>query len=107
MRRVLICAVTLGFALAFTGGCGVPQEEHDQVLKDLDACKKNLADVKSNAESEKNKLQAQVDELAQKREALLKAMARARRSSRRCARPRLPPRSAPPSTSSSWPSCSR
>ena len=74
MRRVLICAVTLGFALAFTSGCGVPQEEHDQVVKDLDACKKNLADAKANAESEKNKLQAQVDELAKKKEALLKAM---------------------------------
>jgi chemotaxis protein MotB len=73
MRRVLICAVTLGFALA-AGGCGVPQEEHDQVVKDLDACKKNLADAKSNAESERNKLQAQVDELAKKKDALLKAM---------------------------------
>ena len=73
MRRVLICAVTLGFALA-AGGCGVPQEEHDQVVKDLDACKKNLADAKSNAESERNKLQSQVDELAKKKDALLKAM---------------------------------
>lgn len=73
MRRVLICAVTLGFALA-AGGCGVPQEEHDQVVKDLDTCKKNLADAKSNAESERTKLQAQVDELGQKKDALLKAM---------------------------------
>jgi chemotaxis protein MotB len=76
MRTMLICAATLGIALAF-GGCGIPQEQHDAVVKDFEACKKNLSDTKNklaSAEGDKDKLKGEVDALAKKKADLLKAM---------------------------------
>jgi len=76
MRRALMSASVIGMFLG-VGACGVPQEQHDAVLKDLENCKKDLSSTKSSldaAEGERNKLKADVDELAKKKAAMIKDM---------------------------------
>jgi chemotaxis protein MotB len=72
MRTFLGCASVAGLALAF-GACGIPQEQHDAVLKDLDTCKTELASTKnslSTTMAERNKLKDELATLGAKRDEL-------------------------------------
>lgn len=76
MRLILRCASVALLALALAA-CGIPEETHNAVVKDLEKCKNELASTKGaldQATGEKDKLKSEVDELAKKKEALLKEM---------------------------------
>jgi chemotaxis protein MotB len=76
MRHIVRYASLAGLVLALAA-CGIPEETHNAVLKDLDNCKSELASTKDSlqaATGEKDKLKSEVDELARKKEALLRAM---------------------------------
>ncbi len=77
MRRThrLLPLCTLYAMLMFA--CGIPQEQHDAVLKDLANGKKELADTKNalaDTESERNKLNTEKESLGAKRDALAKRL---------------------------------
>jgi chemotaxis protein MotB len=62
MRLTLIGACMTCILLVM-GACGIPEEQHNAVLKDLEGCKKTLGDTKnrlSEVEGDKNKLEQEV-----------------------------------------------
>jgi len=72
MRRTLITLAGLAVA-----ACGIPQETHDAVVKDLENCKSQLASTKGTlqtTEGERNKLKDQLDSIGADRDALAKKL---------------------------------
>jgi len=72
MRRTLITLAGLAVA-----ACGIPQETHDAVVKDLENCKSQLASTKGTlqtTEGERNKLKDQLDSSGADRDALAKKL---------------------------------
>lgn len=63
--------------LLLVAACGVPQEKHDAVLKDLQGCRSMLAETKNelgNVKSKRDKLQADLDALGGQKDALAKRL---------------------------------
>lgn len=76
MRRNLVCMFGMGciFTLA---ACGVPDDEHIAVLRDLEKCKKTLASTKGELDkttTERNKLQEDLKAIGGEKNALAQQM---------------------------------
>ena len=80
MQRRAISAVTLcasAVVMLALGACGIPQDKHNAVLKDLDKCKAELAGSKNSlatTEAERNKLKEELASLGAKKDALAKRL---------------------------------
>jgi chemotaxis protein MotB len=73
MRHSLLWHASLAGLVLFLGACGIPQETHDALKKDLEGCKNTLADTKSSLESteaERNELKMQLDSMGAKKDEL-------------------------------------
>ena len=76
MRRLMVYASVAALALALAA-CGIPKEQHDAVLKDLDKCKGELAGTKNTlatTEAERNKLKDEMGKLSADKDALAKRL---------------------------------
>ena len=76
-------AVVSCVALVLTAACGIPEETHNAVVKDLEKCKSELSGTKNSlqtTESERNKLKDQLDSIGADRDALARKLGRSRRN---------------------------
>jgi chemotaxis protein MotB len=76
MRRTLWYASLVALLLGL-GACGIPEETHDAVKKDLEQCKSDLANSKNSlqtTEEERNKLKTELDSMGAKRDQLAKRL---------------------------------
>ena len=76
MRRLMVCASVAGLVLAL-GACGIPKEQHDAVLRDLDKCKGELAGAKNTlatTEAERNKYKEEMGKLKGDKDELAKRL---------------------------------
>jgi chemotaxis protein MotB len=72
MRRMLLFP-----ALALCVSCGIPEETHNAVVKDLENCKSELSKTKSSlqaTEADRNKLKDQMDSVGADRDALARKL---------------------------------
>lgn len=70
-------SVSLAGLILLLGACGIPQEQHDAVLKDLESCKNSLAETTNNYEkssAERNELKTQMESLQGSKDALAKRL---------------------------------
>jgi len=70
MRRMLLFPSLAVFAVL---ACGIPEETHNAVVKDLENCKSELSKTKSSlqsTETDRNKLKDQLDSIGADRDAL-------------------------------------
>lgn len=74
MRRRM---VSLALVTVWAGACGIPQEKHDAVLKDLKKCQKTLAETKNNLDgvtSDRDKAKDQLAAIGGEKDALAKRL---------------------------------
>lgn len=74
MRRRMF---SLALLVVWAGACGIPQEKHAAVLKDLRKCQKTLAETKNNldgATSERDKTKDQLAAIGGEKDALAKRL---------------------------------
>ena len=62
-RKAFAKLLSLGLLLAMTVGCGIPEEKHNAVLKDLENTKIALANTKQEAAKTEEKLKAEIASL--------------------------------------------
>lgn len=62
-RKAFAKLLSLGLLLALMAGCGVPEEKHNAVLKDLENTKIALANTKQEAAKTEEKLKAEIASL--------------------------------------------
>ena len=75
MRRMLLPALA-GFLMVI-GACGIPEETHNAVVKDLEKCKNELSSTQNSlqsTETERNKLKDQLDSIGADRDALARKL---------------------------------
>ena len=76
LRRVYLTVSAATLALA-VGACGIPEDKHNAVLKDLEACKSTLASTKTSLDttvSERDKLKTDLAALGAKKDELAKTL---------------------------------
>jgi chemotaxis protein MotB len=76
MQRTLWYAALVTLVISL-GACGIPEETHDAVKKDLDQCMSDLANSKNSlqtTEQERDKLKTELDSMGAKRDQLAKRL---------------------------------
>jgi len=75
--RRLTVSVMMATTVLWLGACGIPQEQYDAVLKDINKCKTDLAATKNSlatTETERNKLKDELTTLGARRNELAKRL---------------------------------
>ncbi|MCC6746761.1 MAG: OmpA family protein [Deltaproteobacteria bacterium] len=71
MHRALMAAA---LTISLLGACGIPEEQHNAVIKDMEKCKKDLADTKTSLASTEADLKQKIAQLGGSKDQLARSL---------------------------------